>query len=71
MLKCFLTIIIYIYLNFNNKNNMKKAKDYFLEMREKDSQVQFWDLNINPITMMKDDYIVKELINNPSYTKKY
>ena len=50
---------------------MKKAKDYFLEMREKDSQVQFWDLNINPITMMKDDYIVKELINNPSYTKKY
>lgn len=58
-------------MNFNNKNNMKKAKDYFLEMREKDSQVQFWDLNINPITMMKDDYIVKELINNPSYTKKY
>jgi len=71
MLKCFLTIIIFIYLNFNKKYNMKKAKDYFLEMREKDSQIQFWDLNINPITMMKDDYIVKELINNPSYTKKY
>lgn len=58
-------------MNFNNKNNMKKTKDYFLEMRENDEQKQFWDLKINPITMLKDDFMMNDFINNPSYTKKH
>jgi hypothetical protein len=50
---------------------MKKTKDYFLEMRENDEKKQFWDLKINPITMLKDDFMMNEFINNPSYTTKH